>query len=405
MRKVSFRIGNPVLGSPTVEGRVAQGIEAQGIESWQVVVIGGGIAGASIAAELAACDARVLLLEREPQPGYHTTGRSAALFTVSYGPPVIRALSRASAAAFHAPGDAMRPHPLLRPRGAVFLSRPDQLAALDAMETELGASVARLDRATLRDMLPILRPDYVAGGLIDRQAADIDVDALHRQYLRRLAAAGGELRCGAEVLALARDGAGWLVETPEGALRAEIVVNAAGAWADDLAAKADVVRIGLLPKRRTALLVAAPEDATPDAWPMAVDIDERFYIKPDAGKLLISPADETPSPPCDAQPEEMDVAICIDRIQRAFDLPVRRIEHKWAGLRSFVADKCPVAGYAPDAPGFFWLAGQGGYGIQSAPALARFAAALALGRPLPADVTDEGVSTDALAPRRKALAA
>jgi D-arginine dehydrogenase len=405
MRKIAFRIGKPMLGSGPVEGRVAQGNTATGIESWQVIVVGGGIAGASVAAELAASNARVLLLEREAQPGYHTTGRSAALFTVAYGPPVIRALSRASAAAFHAPGDAMRPHPLLRPRGAVFLARPDQLATLDALESELGACVAPLAPSALSELLPILRPDYAAGGLVDRQAADIDVDALHRQYLRQLSAAGGELRCGAEVLALARDGAGWRVETPEGPLRAEIVVNAAGAWADDLAIKADVARIGLLPKRRTALLVAPPEGATPDAWPMAVDVDERFYIKPDAGKLLISPADETPSPPCDAQPEEMDVAICIDRIQRAFDLPVRRIEHKWAGLRSFVADKCPVAGYAPDAPGFFWLAGQGGYGIQSAPALARVAAALALDRPLPADATDEGVSPEALAPRRKALAA
>ncbi|WP_348525002.1 FAD-dependent oxidoreductase [Pararhodobacter sp. SW119] len=375
------------------------------IEDWQVIVIGGGIAGASVAAELADLGARVVLLEREAQPGYHTTGRSAALFTIAYGPPVIRALSRASAAAFQAPGDAMRPHPLLRPRGAVFLARPDQRATLEALETELGASVKPLGQAALRDMLPLLRPDYCAAGLIDRQAADIDVDALHHQYLRRLAASGGELRCGAEVLALQRDGGGWRVETPGGALRAEIVVNAAGAWADELAGKADVAPVGLMPKRRTALLVAPPEGAAHDSWPMAVDVDERFYLKPDAGKLLISPADETPSPPCDAQPEELDVAVCIDRIQRAFDLPVRRIEHKWAGLRSFVADKCPVAGYAPDAPGFFWLAGQGGYGIQSAPALARFAAALALDRAPPADVTDEGVGAAALAPGRRALAA
>jgi len=374
------------------------------MESWGAVVIGAGIAGASAAAELAALGARVLLLEREAQPGYHTTGRSAALFTVTYGPPVIRALSRASAATFNAPPDAMRPHPLLRPRGAMFLARADQRDTLAALADELGPSAQRIDRAEALARLPILRPDYIAEALLDSIAADIDVDALHRQYLRALSARGGALRTRTEVIALSRDGAGWRIETRDAVLRAEIVVNAAGAWADAIAALAGVVPVGLVPKRRTAILVAPPAGLNPDTWPMAVDVDERFYLKPDAGKLLLSPADETPSPPCDAQPEELDVALCIDRIQSAFDLPVRRIEHKWAGLRSFVADKCPVAGFAPDAPGFFWLAGQGGYGIQSAPALARLAAALALGRPIPDDIAREGVSAEALTPRRQALA-
>jgi len=378
---------------------------AKYMESWDVAVIGAGIAGASVAAELAALGARVVLLEREAQPGYHTTGRSAALFTVAYGPRVIRALSRASAAAFNAPPDAARPHPLLRPRGALFIARADQAASLAALAAELGNAAQHIDATDARARLPILRPDYAAGALFDRSAADIDVDALHRQYLRALTARGGTLRTGAEVLALSRDGAGWRVETPAGALHAGIVVNASGAWADGIAALAGVAPVGLVPKRRTALLVAPPEGQNPENWPMIVDVDEQFYMKPDAGKLLLSPADETPSPPCDAQPDELDVAICIDRIQTAFDLPVRRIEHKWAGLRSFVADKCPVTGFAPDAPGFFWLAGQGGYGIQSAPALARAAAALALGRAIPDDIAAEGVTADALAPRRQALAA
>lgn len=375
------------------------------MQSWDVAVIGAGIAGASVAAELAALGARVVLLEREAQPGYHTTGRSAALFTVTYGPPVIRALSRASASHFNAPPDTSRPHPLLRPRGALFIARADQAAAMAALADELGNAAARVDVAEARARLPILRPDYAAAALFDRYAADIDVDALHREYLRALAAGGGTQRNGTEVLALSREGAGWRVETREGALRAGIVVNAAGAWADEIAAMGGVAPVGLVPKRRTALLVAPPEGQNPESWPMIVDVDEQFYMKPDAGKLLLSPADETPSPPCDAQPDELDVAICIDRIQTAFDLPVRRIEHKWAGLRSFVADKCPVAGFAPDAPGFFWLAAQGGYGIQSAPALARTAAALAMGRAIPDDVAAEGVSADALAPRRKALVA
>ncbi|MCC5987890.1 MAG: FAD-binding oxidoreductase [Pararhodobacter sp.] len=372
-------------------------------ESWQVIVIGAGIAGASMAAELAALGARVLLLERETQPGYHTTGRSAALFTIAYGPPVIRALSRASRAAFAAPGDAQRPQLLLRQRGAAFIARTDQRCVLEIMADELGDAVARLSTDEARALMPLLRPGYLAGALIDRSAADIDVDALHRLYLRQLKSAGGALRCDAGVVALAREGAGWRVDVPGLSLRAEIVVNAAGAWADELASLAGVAPVGLVPKRRTALLVAPPDGVNPDGWPLAVDIEEKFYMKPDAGKLLLSPADETPSPPCDARPEELDVAIAIDRIQRAFGLPVRRIEHKWAGLRSFVADKCPVAGHAPDAPGFFWLAGQGGYGIQSAPAMARWAAAAALGLPPPADIADEGVSAAALAPERAAL--
>lgn len=375
------------------------------MESWDVAVIGAGIAGASVAAELSALGARVVLLEREAQPGYHTTGRSAALFTVTYGPQVIRALSRASVRHFNAPPDAARPHPLLRPRGALFIARADQLGALEALADELGPAAQRTGAADARARLPILRPEYAAAALLDRSAADIDVDALHRQYLRALAANGGTQRNGTEVLALSREGADWRVETRDGALRAGIVVNASGAWADEIAALAGVAPVGLVPKRRTALLVAPPEGRNPESWPMIVDIDEQFYMKPDAGKLLLSPADETPSPPCDARPDEMDVALCIDRIQRAFDLPVRRIEHKWAGLRSFVADKCPVAGFSSDAPGFFWLAGQGGYGIQSAPALARVAAALVMGRDIPGDIAAQGVGADALAPRRRALAA
>lgn len=370
--------------------------------SWQVAVIGAGIAGASVAAELAALGAHVLLLEREDQPGYHTTGRSAALFTVAYGPSVIRALSRASEATFRASGDSGL---LSAPRGAMFIARADQADSLAALAEELGPAVASLNAADIRALVPILREGYATGALIDRTASDIDVDALHRLYLRRLNAAGGTLRLKAEVTGLARKGGNWHIATTSGGICAEIVINAAGAWADAMAGLAGVAPVGLVPKRRTALLVDPPAGVDISGWPLTVDVDEQFYLKPDAGKLLLSPADETPSPPCDASPEELDVAIAIDRIQQAAALPVRRIVHKWAGLRSFVADKCPVVGFAPDAPGFFWLAGQGGYGIQSAPAMARWAAAAALGLRPPADIADEGVSAAALAPKREALAA
>ncbi|HEV7371105.1 FAD-dependent oxidoreductase [Arenibaculum sp.] len=377
------------------------------METFDVAVIGAGIAGASVASELSASH-RVALLEREDQPGYHTTGRSAALFSETYGPPVIRALSRASSGFYGAPPPGFGDAPLLTPRGVLLIAREDQLAHADEMMAEVaaGSPVSRLDAARTLAMMPLLRAGYVAGAVFEPGARDIDVHALHQGgYLRQFRARGGVLRTRCELLALERSGAGWALRTSGGTIRAEVVVDAAGAWADEVAAMAGVPRIGLVPKRRTALVVSAPGGAVPHGWPMVVDIDEQFYLKPDAGRLLISPADETPSPPCDAQPEEIDVAICIDRIERAFDITVGRIENKWAGLRSFVADKTPVAGFDPGAPGFFWLAGQGGYGIQTAPALARTAAAMIRGEPIPPDVADQGVSAAALSPQRLGRAA
>ena len=181
---------------------------------------------------------------------------------------------------------------------------------------------------------------------------------------------------------------------------APVVVNAAGAWADVVAELAGARPIGLQPMRRTALLVDPPEGVRIDDWPMVIDVEETFYFKPDAGLLLLSPADETPSPPCDAQPEALDVAVAIDRVQTATTLEVRRVRHRWAGLRSFVADRAPVAGWDPEAAGFFWLAGQGGYGIQTAPAMARTAAALLQNEALPGDLVDAGVDPRALSPER-----
>ena len=366
------------------------------------IVIGAGIAGASVAAELSS-DRRVLLLERESQPGYHTTGRSAALFTVTYGPEVIRALSRASAAFFHDPASPHLAHPLLEPRGAVFVARQDQQASLARTAEELGPHVTPLSGAEVATLVPLLRKGYATGGLRDASAADIDVNGLHQHYLKTFRAAGGVLQTKAEVQALRKEG-DWQVDTNQGTFHAPVIVNAAGAWADEIATLAGLKPAGLSPKRRTALTVAPPAGMVPDRWPMVVDIDEQFYLKADAGKLLISPADATPSPPCDAQPEELDIAICIDRIETAFDLERPRIESRWAGLRSFLPDGDPVAGYDPEGEGFFWLAGQGGYGIQTAPALARTAAALVRGEDIPGDIAAEGVTGAALARDRSGLA-
>jgi D-arginine dehydrogenase len=371
---------------------------------FDMIVIGAGMAGASVAAELAGAG-RVALLERENHPGYHTTGRSAALYTQAYGPPVIRALSRASHDFFLGQGPGNPPEGLLRPRGALFVARSDQANKLDAMRIALGSTLQPLDAGQLRTRAPLLRDGYATAGLLDTTAADIEVHELHQHYLRRFRADGGTLITNAEVTGLSRSGGDWQVDTPGQSLHAPVIINAAGAWADVVAKMAGVAGKGLRPLRRTALLVDSPVGMVPDAWPMVVDVEEQFYMKPDAGKLLISPADETLSEPCDAQPEELDIAICVDRIQTAFDLQIRRIDHKWAGLRSFLPDGDPMAGYDPDAPGFFWLAGQGGYGIQSAPAMARSAAALVQGHDLPGDVADLGVTASALSPARLQVAA
>ena len=367
----------------------------------RVVVIGAGMAGASIAAELAA-HAQVTLLEMESQPGYHTTGRSAALYAASYGSPAVRAITRASRAFFDAPDAGFVETPLLQPRGAMFIARADQHAALQALQAELAdePAVVPLDVADALRQCVLLRSDYMAGALLDRSAMDIDVHALHQGYLKQLKARGGEAVMRAEVRALGRADGLWRVDTRAGHWAADVVVNAAGAWADVVGEMAGASPIGLVPKRRTAMTVPVPDGLDVHASPAVIDCEEQFYLRPEAGKLLISPADETPSPPCDAQPEELDMAIAVDRIETAFELQVRRIDSKWAGLRSFVADKSPVVGFDPEVPAFFWFAGQGGYGIQMAPALARIGAAWALGQDTPADVLAQGLDVAAIQPER-----
>lgn len=368
-------------------------------KSYDYVVIGAGIAGASVAAELSGT-ARVLLVERESQPGYHTTGRSAAIYTRAYGPAVMRAMTRASYGLFSGAADPAAPQDLLGVRGVMFIAREDQRDALDGLQAELGQAVVPVLPDEMSERVPLLRSGYAAAGLFEAEAFDIDVHGLHQFYLRKFRENGGETCLKAEVLELSFEADLWRIETPQGRFFAPCVINAAGAWSDEIAELAGALPLGLRPLRRSAALIAPPAGVSVHDWPLVVDADESFYFKPDAGNLMISPADETLSPPCDAQPEELDIAICVDRVQQAVDLTVRRIDHKWAGLRSFFRDKLPAVGFDPSTPGFFWLAGQGGYGIQSAPAMARSASALAMGRDLPADVQDEGVSAEHIAPDR-----
>ncbi len=366
-------------------------------ETCDILVIGAGIAGASAACELSA-SADVIVLEAESQPGYHTTGRSAALFTETYGNLTVRTLTSAGRGFFETPPEGFAEHPLLTSRGTLLVARQDQLGSLE--ETLAETAAQRIDGAEAVTLNPVLNPDYVAAAIFEPGAEDIDVHALHGGYLRGLRRRGGRLVTGAEVRALARQDGAWVAETRAGRYAAPIVVNAAGAWCDVVAGLAGVRPCGLVPKRRTAFTFDPPDGLDISNWPATIDIDEQFYFKPDAGRILGSPADETPSPPCDAQPEEIDLALGIDRIERATRLTVRRLVNRWAGLRSFVADKTPVVGMDPAADGFFWLAGQGGFGIQTSPALARTVVALIATGDLPADLIARGLDKAMLAPDR-----
>ncbi|WP_129649462.1 NAD(P)/FAD-dependent oxidoreductase [Peristeroidobacter agariperforans] len=371
------------------------------MDRFDIIVIGGGLAGASAAAELAASH-KVLLLEAERQPGYHSTGRSAALFSETYGAPVVRSLSQASRPLFFNPPAQFAAAPLVGPRGVMYIASEQQMQSLREFESadHVGARVKRIEREQALQICPILRPECVAGALYETGACDIDVHGLHQAYLRMLRARGGVTVMSSRVTRLEYAAREWTAITDDARYFAPVVINAAGAWADEIASLAGVAGIELQPCRRTALLVAAPAGVEIGSWPLVLDIEEQFYFKPDAGLLLLSPADETPVEPSDVQPEEWDIAVAIDRVCSATTLDVRHVKHKWAGLRNFVADRTPVVGFDANVPGFFWLAAQGGYGVQTAPAMARLAASLVRGQGLPEDLATCGVTLEALSPDR-----
>jgi D-arginine dehydrogenase len=368
----------------------------------EVAIVGAGIAGASVAAALAE-RCRVVLLEREAQAGYHSTGRSAALWSASLGDANVRALTIGSRPFFDMPPPGFAEHPLLVPRGVLEVAGEDARDALDAKVDAcrvLSPGVTRLSPAEAAIKVPVLRTDGLVGAFWEPEAADMDVAALHQGFLRLARARGARVMLGAEVTGLARTGGTWILETPAGAVRADMVVNAAGAWADELARLAGAAPAGLVPCRRTGLIVPLPPGTAAAGWPLFGDIAERFYARPEAGRLMVSPADETPVPPCDIQPDELDVAIAVDQLEAATTLEVTRVERRWAGLRTFAPDRLPVVGFDAQAEGFFWLAGQGGYGIQTAPAMADLAAALLLDDRVPAALADLGLARAAIAPGR-----
>lgn len=366
------------------------------------LILGGGIAGASIGFFLAP-HGRTVVLERESQPGYHSTGRSAALFLESYGTPQVRALTRASRAFFDAPPSGFAEHPLLGPRGCMLVAQPGQEPELEAhwdLLRSMTPQARRLTPSQAFELVPVLRTERLIGAVLEPDAMDMDVHAIHQGYLRGLRRAGGEVVCDAEVTQVSRVGADWEVATPAGRWRAPVLVNAAGAWADVIAKLAGVATIGLQPKRRSAFTFAPPPGMDPRAWPCLISADESWYVKQDAGMLLGSPANTDPVVPQDVQPEEMDIALAIDRIQDMTTLEIRRPARTWAGLRSFVADGDLVGGFDPAAPGFFWVAAQGGYGIQTSPAMGEACAALARGEPLPQRISDFGLTPAMLGPAR-----
>ena len=372
------------------------------MERCDFLVVGAGMAGASAAFWLAE-RGRVVVLEQEDVPGYHTTGRSAAMYMQTYGGPLTKGLAVTGRSFLTDPPSDFAASPLLSPREVLYVGRADQIDMLDRFYEENRRRVptlARLDANQALEQPVPLREDYVAGAVLEPEAEEIDVAALHQGFLRGLRARGGTLMTEAAVTAFARARGLWHAETPAGAYCAPVVVNAAGAWCDAVAARAGVAPIGLQPKRRTAFIFDGPADGGVDGWPMVHDIDDAFYLKPDAGRILGSPADETPSEPCDVYPEELDIAIGADRIMQATTLDIRHIRNKWAGLRSFVGDRQPVAGFDGAAEGFFWLAGQGGAGIMTAPALGMVTAALVTGEQLPPAVAAHGITAERLGPGR-----
>ncbi|MDF1609288.1 FAD-binding oxidoreductase [Hoeflea sp. YIM 152468] len=361
-----------------------------------ILVIGGGIAGISVAARLAP-DARVTVLEAEPMIGHHSTGRSAAIFIRNYGNATLRALSAASAPFLTRP-DQVSDSSLLTPRGELLVATEDDL---DRYEAYLDGSegLEKLSAQQALELVPILRRDAIAAAAIEWDAQDIDVDRMLQGFARLHRGHGGKVVTGAAVTSIARHDGLWTVVTPAGEFSAAVVINAAGGWADHLAQMAGVRALGLAPLRRSAALIPAPEGHDINRWPLFANAGDQWYAKPEAGKLMVSPAEEDPVEPHDVWADDMVIAEGLHRFEQAVTIPVTRVEHSWAGMRTFAPDRTPVVGFAPETEGFFWLAGQGGYGMQTAPALSQLAADLCMGRQAALDLS----VVEALSPARETL--
>lgn len=366
------------------------------------LIIGGGIAGASTGYFLSR-HGKVAVLERESHAGYHSTGRSAALYTVAYGTPQVRALTAASRAFFDNPPEGFVEHPILTPRGEMtvdFEGNPEELRRQYESALASVPEMRLLDADEACAIVPVLRREKVHGAMLDPSAADIDTDGLLQGYLRGIRRNGGSVQLDSEALEIQRIDDAWEVRCAQETYRAPVLVNAAGGWSDKIAELAGAAPLGLTPKRRAAFLFSPPEGVDSHAWPVLVSLDESFYFKPDAGMLLGSPANADPVEPHDVQPEELDIALGIYQIEEHTTLSIRRPSHTWAGLRSFFADGDLVSGYDPATPGLYWVAGQGGYGIQTSAAMGEASAALIRHEALPEHLSRHGLSAEMLSPAR-----
>lgn len=372
------------------------------MQTFDIAIIGGGIAGISLAYFLAP-HRSVAVLEQESALGYHSTGRSAAEFTLRDNPPLVNALARASHAFMKAPPEGFASVPLLIQRGSILFGthgkeelvrkRFDEAAAL-------GVAVEWLDEAALLARAPILDPAYCAAAYFDPDYWDIEVDALLQAYARHARHHGARIFENRTFSGARRIGGKWLIETNGQTISADVLVNAAGGWADTVATLSGVAPIGIVPHRRTAVTIDLPDGIDASRLPEINEIEDAFYFKPEGGRLLASPADATPCEPADVQPEELDVAYAAHYVEEATTVEVRRVFSSWAGMRSFSADRLPVVGPARDEPSFFWLAGQGGYGILTSPALGSLAATLLTGEQMPEPLARESIGADTFSPAR-----
>lgn len=371
--------------------------------TYDYAIIGAGMAGASAAYRLSLAGASVVVLEQESQPGYHSTGRSAAMFMETYGTEHTRALTRASRDFFLNPPAGFTDHPILTPRGVLYIAQAGQESLLEtafAAFQAQGLEVQRLSAAQAIERVPCLVPDTLVGAILDTAGSDMDVHSLHQGFLRGMREHGAQLLQNTRLESAQRSGDVWTLQASGQTIQARSLVNAAGAWADTVAQRCGVAPLGIQPMRRSAFTFAAPEGTDTAHWPTVIGIDESYYFKPDAGALLGSPANADPVDAHDVAAEELDVATGIYHIEEATTLRIRRPSHVWAGLRSFAPDHEFVIGWDTAAPGFFWLAGQGGYGIQTAAGASELACALLLRQPVPASLTQHGVSAAAVDPAR-----
>ncbi|MER9656568.1 FAD-binding oxidoreductase [Mesorhizobium sp. M0152] len=375
------------------------------VQTADFLVIGGGIAGLSVAYELST-RGTVIVLESENSPGYHSTGRSAAVMSENYGPALWSRLVTASRSFLEAPPPGFTDVSLVSPRGALFLALEHEQDKLRAQGEELIRRGASIDITTPADALrycPAIQADKFALALYEPDCLDIDTDALMTGYGKGLRARGGQLQTNARVLELARRGGVWKASTRQGEFEAAVVVNAAGGWVQEVAQLAGLPARNVVPFRRTAVTFDPPAGADIRTWPMTFDVAETFYFKPEAGRIMVSPVDMEPSAPCDAQADELEVAIAIDRIERFTTMRVPTISHKWGGLRTFAPDHEPVIGPDQDQPTFIWVAGQGGNGVMGGAAAARLAASLAAGESIPADIAALGITAANVSPGRSCV--